>query len=288
MTYQQRNYRPPAPTAGEILLDRPTTFDVARSPTQHVEEAQSLILSNHTNYRPAEARHILVEPGSGSGPINHEQLDAQHSSSQRNMYAVLASTPKPVLADRLERFNIASPTPQELSDFQRSIDEECRLRSLSPSASPTVSTGTIVRITLYLSGPLLQWSDSQSGRFRDVQLRALVAAFALLHHSGLTELTAEPHDQLRMNIAARFNDIIDGKKASQTSLENRMRKADALYLIRLAAQYFSLIKRAQPLSDAVPIPIIGLALAGASVVGRLHLLRFPRLTVSRRAGNTTF
>ncbi|KAL8911325.1 MAG: hypothetical protein Q9171_003490 [Xanthocarpia ochracea] len=273
MTSQQRKYRPPAPTAEEILLDRPTIFDVASSPTQHVEEAQSLTLPNHTNYRPPEARPTLVERGSSSGPINREQMEAQHSSSQHSIYALLASTPKPVLADRLEKFNITPPTAQELSEFQRSIDQECLLRSLNPSASPTVSTGTIVQITLYLSGPLLKWSDPQSGRFRDVQLRALVAAFALLHHGGLTELTAEPHDQLRTNIAARFNDIIDGKKASQTSLEDRMRKADALYLIRLAAQYFSLIRRAQPLSDAIPIPILGLALAGASVVsGQYNVL----------------
>ncbi|KAL8767351.1 MAG: hypothetical protein Q9209_006114 [Squamulea sp. 1 TL-2023] len=195
------------------------------------------------------------------------------------------SPPERSLADRLERFSIASPTTQELSEFHRAIDRECLLRSLNPSAGQTVSTGTLIQITLYLSSPLLQWSDSQSGRFRDIQLRALVAALALLHHSGLTELTADPYDQLRMNIAGRFNDIIDGRRASQIILEDRIRKADALYLIRLAAQYFSLIKRAQPLSDAVPIPIIGLVLAGASIVSAsIHLQLYLLIRIRQAAG----
>ncbi|KAL8888602.1 MAG: hypothetical protein Q9215_003992 [Flavoplaca cf. flavocitrina] len=183
------------------------------------------------------------------------------------MYRHLDSTAEPSLADKLERFSIASPTIGELSDLQNSIEQECLLRCIDPKANTTVSTGTIIQTTLYLSGSLLQWSDPQSGRFRDIQLRALVAAIALLHHSGLTELTAEPHEQLRLNIAARFNDIIDGRRASRSTLEDRMRKADALYLIRLAAQYFSLIKRAQPISDAAPVPILGLVFAGASIAG---------------------
>lgn len=187
------------------------------------------------------------------------------------MYRRLGSTAGPSLAGKLERFSIASPTIVELSDFRKCIEQQCLLRCIDPKANATVSTSTIVQTTLYLSGSLLQWSDSQSGQFRDIQLRALVAALALLHHSGLTELTAEPHDQLRSNIAARFNDIIDGRRASRSTLEDRMRKADALYLIRLAAQYFSLIKRAQPISDAAPIPILGLVFAGASIVRCLLL-----------------
>ena len=195
-------------------------------------------------------------------------MEAQRTSSQHLIYTLLVSTPRRSLADRLEKLNTEHPTTADLADFQKALGQECLLRCLQPNANPTVSSGTLLQVTLYLSGPLLQWTDAQSGSFRDLQLRALVAALALLHHSGLTELTAEPHDQLRLNIAARFNEIIDGRSPSQMSLEHRMRKADARYLVRLAAQYFSLIKRAQPLSDAVPIPIIGLVLAGASIVGR--------------------
>ncbi|KAL8847263.1 MAG: hypothetical protein Q9221_007687 [Calogaya cf. arnoldii] len=263
MSAQQRPYRPPTSTPGHASLDGRGRLNVTNSNRRDRDEAQQSTPAQQSIYYPLEGRPMLADHTVNSVP--HELPEAQRTNSQRSTFDLLAATTRISLADRLERFNIASPSTYELSEFKKSLDQECLLRSLHPNAHSTVSTGTVVQITLYLSGQLLQWSDAESGMFRDLQLRALVAALALLHHSGLTELTAEPHDQLRLNIAARFNDIIDGRRASRTTLQDRMRKADALYLIRLAAQYFSLIKRAQPLSDAVPIPIIGLVLAGASI-----------------------
>ncbi|KAL8994326.1 MAG: hypothetical protein Q9169_005674 [Polycauliona sp. 2 TL-2023] len=265
MTSQQRNWRPPTSTIAQTSSTGHETPDVAHPNIQHLEVSQRQSSVPEMPEQSSVARPTPADQAANA--ITQQQPDSQHSNSLHRIYNLLVSTVRPSLADRLERFNIASPTTSELSDFLRLIEQECLLRSIKPNARVTVSTGTIVQTALYLSGSLLQWSDPQSGRFRDLQLRALVAAFALLHHSGLTELTAEPYEELRLNIAARFNDIIDGRRASQMSLEDRMRKADALYLIRLAAQYFSLIKRAQPLSDAAPVPILGLVLAGASVAG---------------------
>ncbi|KAL8704700.1 MAG: hypothetical protein Q9201_002162 [Fulgogasparrea decipioides] len=166
-------------------------------------------------------------------------------------------------SERLERLKV--PTVQELLGLQRLLDNECLSRFRNPNDEPGVPTGVLVQITLCVSGRLVDWSGPLSGRLREVQLRALVGALALLHHNGLTALASEPYDELRMNIANRFNDIVDGRRNSGLSLEDRMRKANALYLIRLVAQYFSLIRRAQPLSDALSIPIIGLVLAGAGI-----------------------
>ncbi|KAL8798156.1 MAG: hypothetical protein Q9182_006907 [Xanthomendoza sp. 2 TL-2023] len=185
------------------------------------------------------------------------------SRFQQTNHLPQLSAAEPSLAAWLERFNSESPTAQELSKFYGALKHQCLLRSLDPDAEPTVSTGTLVRITEYLSGPLLQGSDPQSGRFRGVQLRALVAAFALLHHNGVTTLIAERYDRLRDNIADRFSDIVDGRRATQ--LEEQIRRAEALYTIRLVAQYFALIKRDQPLPEAWATPIIGLVLAGASI-----------------------
>lgn len=209
-------------------------------------------------------------------------MSSQHEQSQRSMPST-----KITLADRLERCQARSPTSLELLDFNTALDIECLLRSKNTEADDTISSGTLIDVTLYLSGPLLQWRGSDSGRFRNLQLRGLVAALALLHHHGLSELSAEPYDRLRINIANRFNDIVDGRRDSQISLEDRMRKDNALYLIRLAAQYFSLLKRAQPLSDALSIPIIGLALAGASIVSTFPIDSFHPLTAGRRVGSTT-
>lgn len=97
-------------------------------------------------------------------------------------------------------------------------------------------------------------------------LRALVAALALLHCNGLTRLTAKSYDELRRNIADRFIDIVNGRRKSHMSLEDRMWKANALFLIRLADQYSSLIERAQPLVDALGVLLLGLVLDGACIV----------------------
>ncbi len=284
MTSQQRNYRPPSSIARQTSLNRQGELNDFYPDLQDLQISQASASTSHANHHSAIARPTPADQAANS--ITQEQPEAQHSSFNHQTNRLLASTARSSLADQLERFSIASPTINELSDFQKCIEQECLLRCINPKANAIVSTGTIIQTTIYLSGPLLQYSDPQSGTFRDVQLRALVAALALLHHTGLTELTAEPHDQLRSNIAARFTDIIDSQGASQSTLEGSMRKADALYLIRLAAQYFSLIKRAQPISDAASVPILGLVLAGASVVGLLLSPQIPRLTESRQAGNT--
>jgi len=164
--------------------------------------------------------------------------------------------------DQLQRLRDGSPSVQELVNVQRAIDREC----LRPSQDNSAEPGDLVQITLCLSRQLLQWSDPESGKYRESQLRALIAALALLHRNGLTQLTARPYDELRMNIADRFADIVDGRRRSQMSLEDRMWNANALYLIRLVDQYFSLIKRAQPLADALAIPLLGLVLDGACIV----------------------
>ncbi|KAL8708755.1 MAG: hypothetical protein Q9220_006397 [cf. Caloplaca sp. 1 TL-2023] len=168
------------------------------------------------------------------------------------------------LSEQFEQIRNRSPSVHEISGFQKTIDQACLIRLQTPDTAHTLSCGTLVEIAVYLSGRLLQWSGADSGKYRECQLRTLVAALALLHHSGLTELSAEPHHQLRSNIAERFNDIVDGRRTSQLTAEDRKRKSDALYLIRLVSQYFSLIKNSQPLSDALPIPILGLVLAGTS------------------------
>ncbi|KAI4090550.1 MAG: hypothetical protein LQ344_004691 [Seirophora lacunosa] len=158
-----------------------------------------------------------------------------------------------------------SPTVQQLLELQHLIDRECLAHTQhSNGADPALSSGTVVEITLYLSSPLVKCHGADSYVFLEIQLRALIAAFALLLHVGVTDLTPAPHDQLRRNLAHRFNDLVN---APASSREDHMGKATASYLIRLVGQYFSLFKRAQPLSDALPFPVLALVAAGASMAG---------------------
>lgn len=185
----------------------------------------------------------------------------------------------------LAEFNLSdeNPTVKQLLNLQRLIDQECIHRSTrNGSPDPDLALGTIIQITVYLSSQLLQWGGADSDVFRETQLRALVAAFALLHHSGIKKLTTRPYDLIRRNIAGRYNDIVN---VTESTLESRMRKANALYLIRLADQYFSLIGRAEPLSDTLTLPILGLVLVGASVVGCLTHCTLLPLTSRRPVDN---
>ncbi|KAL8825689.1 MAG: hypothetical protein Q9170_007696 [Blastenia crenularia] len=156
-----------------------------------------------------------------------------------------------------------TPTVQQLSNLHKLIDRECVNRSSHHGTpDPDLAAGNIIQVTVYLSSQLLQWLGADSDLFRETQLRALVAAFALLLHSEVTELAPPRYDELRKNIAGRFYDVVN---VPTSSLDSRIRKANALYLIRLVAQYFSLIKRAGPVTDALVMPILGLVLVGASV-----------------------
>ena len=139
---------------------------------------------------------------------------------------------------------------------------------ISPS-SADYSPDLIKRVARWLSGPLNQVETSGSSIYRIHQLRAFIAALALLHHLNVEELHAEPYNEMRVNIANRFNDIADGRRLSHATLTERTRYVEAMFLIRLAAQYFSLFKRRGPVAEALFVPVLGLVLTGASVVSAL-------------------
>ncbi|KAG7005145.1 hypothetical protein G7Y79_00021g050120 [Physcia stellaris] len=164
--------------------------------------------------------------------------------------------------------NSGSPAYQDLIQLKETLDGECWQVSegiASSSPSEDYTSDLIKRIAVYLSGPLNQVEDSLSSRFRILQLRTLIAALALLHHLGVEELHAEPWSRLRLNISNRFSDIPRGRRRSQSLPVEKNRRARALYLARLAAQYFSLFKRSLPRPGALVEPVLGLILTGASI-----------------------
>lgn len=180
--------------------------------------------------------------------------------------------------------NNQNPTLGQLLNLHRAINRECVHRSShSGGPDPHLAYGTIIQLTVYLSSQLLLCDGPNSDIFRETQLRALIAAFALLLHTEITKLAPPPYDELRGNIAGRFNDIVS---VPTSDLQSRMRKANALFLIRLAAQYFSLIKRAEPVPDVLVPSILGLVLVGASVVNPSSFAALFHLTRYRQVGNT--
>ncbi|KAL8770005.1 MAG: hypothetical protein Q9194_005295 [Teloschistes cf. exilis] len=187
--------------------------------------------------------------------------------SPSSAFPLLLTPTEDNLYSLFERLQTKNPTHRELLDLKNAIDWEGSLRLRNNPAARESSSGTLIGIALYLSGPLLQWRGSDSDRYLELQLRALVGSLALLHHCGVTGLSGDVYNRLRTNIAGRFNCIVDGRRDSQLSLEERKSRSNALYLIRLADQAFSLFSRAQPLADALSVPIIGLVFAGAAMAG---------------------
>ena len=165
--------------------------------------------------------------------------------------------------------NSGSPAYQDLVQLKETLDGECWQvceATASTFRSGDYTSDLIKRIAVYLSGPLNQVEDLESSRYRILQLRTLIAALALLHHLGVEELHAEPYSRLRLNISDRFSDIAHGRRRSQSLAIEKNRRATALYLVRLAAQYFSLFKRSLPRAEALVEPVLGLILTGASIV----------------------
>ena len=161
------------------------------------------------------------------------------------------------------------PTTQELLELQKALHIECLRQSSSAELLVHQSDYTpddVKRLARYLSGPLVETENWESSGYRIRLLRVLVAALALLHHLGVEELHAEPYKELRQRIADRFRDIVYGRRQSRRTAAGLLQYIQALFLIRLAAQYFSLFKRRQPSAEALAIPVLGLVLTGASLV----------------------
>ncbi|KAL9031616.1 MAG: hypothetical protein Q9196_000373 [Gyalolechia fulgens] len=152
-----------------------------------------------------------------------------------------------------------NPTVEQLLDLHRAIERECSHRSSHAGRpDPNLAYGTIIQLIKYLSSPLLACNGPISDIFRETQLRALIAALALLLHTEITKIAQPRYVELRGNLASRFSDI---KKVATSDLHSQIRKANALFLIRLAAQYFSLIKRLERVQDVLLPSILGLVLA---------------------------
>lgn len=169
----------------------------------------------------------------------------------------------------LELQESGSPAPQELLQLRALLDHECLQHSSGRKLlfQPTDYTPDLIKRTaLYLSGPLNQVESFESSVYRIHQLRALIAALALLHHLEVDKLYLEPYNLLRHNLANRFSDIVDGRRQSQTTSIETARYFTALFLVRLAAQYFSFFKRRGPTAEVLFVPVLGLALTGASIV----------------------
>ena len=164
----------------------------------------------------------------------------------------------------------ASTTKQQLYDVLSELDHEC-LRHATAQDS-TSDAETVANLAMFLSGSLSQCGYPGTSAFQEIQLRALVSSLALLQRKEVGSLNPEFYDRLRLkNISARFQKIAFQLQRSST-LADRIRHAPSAYLVLLASEYGSFIKRGDSPWPSLFEPLTKIFFAGLSLVSMVRLL----------------
>ena len=163
----------------------------------------------------------------------------------------------------------ASTTKQQLYDVLSELDHEC-LRHATAQDS-TSDAETVANLAMFLSGSLSQCGYPGTFAFQEIQLRALVSSLALLQRKEVGSLDPDFYDRLRLkNISARFQKIAFQLHRSST-LADRIRHAPNTYLVQLASEYGSFIKRGDSPWPSLLEPLTKIFFAGLSLVSMVHL-----------------
>ena len=165
----------------------------------------------------------------------------------------------------------ASPTQQNLYDLQVDIDYECLRHSKAfdsdSSADSYSDVESLARLAVRLSEPLSEVNHADTEVLQSAQLRALISVLALLHYKGVQSLNATLWDRLRStNMLAHFEAITSRRGSVSRNLNERIRHAQNVYLIQLAAQYVSFWRRDDSIWSSIVIPASKILFGVISVV----------------------
>ena len=161
----------------------------------------------------------------------------------------------------------ASPSIPELSDLQVELDHQSLQHAAGVKSEHDVTSEANLAKTaaLKLSEPLNECTHTGRSKFQQAQLRALVASLALLHHSGVAALDRVPWDKLKGALNARFGSIAYQIRPD-TKLSDRMVHTANVYLIQLASQYLSFIRRGDSVVPSIAAPAIKIFFATVAIV----------------------
>lgn len=162
-----------------------------------------------------------------------------------------------------------SPTKRELYDLQVELDHQCLQHAAGvQSEHDVISEANWAKdAALKLSEPLNECQHPGSSKFHQIQFRALIASFALLHHLGVAALDQTPFNKLKDALSARFGPIAYQNKPD-TTLSESMIHTTNLYLIQLASQYMSFIRRGDSVVPLIAGPAIKIFFATLAIVSQ--------------------
>lgn len=207
---------------------------------------------------------VSAQASEGS-PISRE--DSEHSS--------FGFEPQRRFSNGLiESFDVnTSPSISDLCEVQIELDDRCLQIAAAPSPNPlghaTSNVNSVVRLATFLSGSLNLARFPGSFLYQEIQLRSLTSSLALLHHYHVESLYPEQWDTLQQtNIPRIYRNIAFQLTSSQT-LSNRITHASNKYLVQLASQYLSFIRRGDSVLPSLAGPIVKVFFACLSLVSTL-------------------
>lgn len=161
-----------------------------------------------------------------------------------------------------------SPTSYELYDIRVELDHQCLQRAAGIHLTHKREQTPVDSVRAWaetLSGRLNQTGSPERAVFQEIQLRALVSSLALLHHSDVRTLDPAAWDVLNTNISERFQAISYQLKHPSTIAE-KIRHTSNVYLVQLASQYLSFIRRGDSMLPSIVGPAIKIFFASISIV----------------------
>ena len=176
--------------------------------------------------------------------------------------------PRRLSTDILASLDIpTSPSTRQLYALQVELDHQSlqRAAGVESEHDATSEANSAKAAALILSGPLNECRHSSRFEFQQIQFRTLIASLALLHHSGVAALDQEPWDKLKDELAARFQSV---SYQIRSTLEEKIAHTPSVYLIRLASQYMSFIRRGDSVVPLIAGPAIKIFFATISIVSQ--------------------
>ena len=165
-----------------------------------------------------------------------------------------------------------NPSKKELYDLQVELDHQSlqHAAGLESGHDGTSEANSAKLAALSLSGPLNECQCSGRFEFQQIQFRALIASLALLHRSGVTALDQAPWERLRLELAARYQSI-PYQAPSNTTIAEKMLHTPSVYLIQLASQYMSFIRRGDSILPLIAGPAFKILFATLAMVSQPSL-----------------
>lgn len=160
-----------------------------------------------------------------------------------------------------------SITEHELYNLQLQLDCQCvQLAAAIDDHAPrhaTSDVNSVIELAVKLSGPLCLARHQGTFLYQELQLRALISCLALLHYHRVQALYPEQWDKLKRTDLQRIAFQIQ----SDSALTERIRYAPNVYLLQLASQYLSFLRRGDSNLPFVVGPIVKIFWGGLAVVG---------------------